>query len=245
MANLNKSRIGKVTDISFRSIRKYEQSTIRHCLAISLFCILPIQDLERRDFIQFFRSNCQENGFLGEIDEFELRYRPDEAIQWYTRPSGFPSKLVNTICRTQNPTLISKIRYFLKHLHQQLTQLYINSLVWIPNSIIVYRGQRFSSKGFKRLVRSNGKTIFTTSFLSTTRDDDVAVIFSGYNTHSNEPSENEISVVFKIVIRTQTTRSKPFAYIQEYSHIKDEKEILISMGMVFSCVNIRKRGVSV
>jgi hypothetical protein len=141
--------------------------------------------------------------------------------------------------------LISKIRYFLKHLHEQLSRLYIDSLVWIPNSIIVHRGQKFSSKGFKKLARSNGKIILTTAFLSTTGADDVAATFSGHNTHSNESSQDEIAVLFRIVIRTKTTRSKPFAYIQEYSHIKDEKEILISIGMIFSCGNIHKRGVNI
>ncbi len=245
MTTLNKSRIGKVTDISFRSIKKQERNIIRQCLAISILCFLPIQDPERYNFIQFCRSNCQEKNLLAQILEFELRYRPDEAIQWYTRPSGFPSKLVNTICRTQNPILISKIRYFLKHLHEQLRRLYMDSLVWIPNSIIVHRGQKFSSKEFKRLVRCKGKYIFTTAFISTTDADDIAVTFSGYDIHSNESSQDEISVIFKILIRTKATRSKPFAYIQEYSHIKDEKEILISIGMLFSCVNIRKRGVSI
>jgi hypothetical protein len=245
MTALNKSRIGKVTDIPFRNIKKHQQKIARYYFAINTFCIFPIEDFERHEFIQFCRSNCQEKDLLDQISEFEFRYRPDEAIQWYTRPAGFPSKLVNTICRTQNSTLISKIRYFLKHLHEQLTRLYIDSLVWIPNSIIVYRGQRFSSKGFKKLARNNGKTIFTTAFLSATDADDVAATFSGYDTHSNESSQDEISVVFKILIRTKTTRSKPFAYIQEYSHIKDEKEILISIGMIFSCVNIRKRGVNI
>jgi len=226
-------------------MKKHQQKIIRQYFAVSIFCILPIEDFERHNFLQFCRSNCQERDFLDQISEFELRYRPDEAIQWYTRPAGFPSKFVNTICRTQNAILISKIRYFLKHLHEQLRRLYIDSLVWIPNSIIIYRGQTFSLKEFKKLARNNGKPMFTTAFLSATGADDLAATFSGYDIHLNESSQDEIAVVFKIIIRTKTTRSKPFAYIQEYSHIRDEKQILISIGTIFSCVNIRKRGVNI
>jgi hypothetical protein len=246
MATRNDFRIGKVTDVPFRYLKKKHQSKIvSPWLEIIILCILPMQDLERHEFIQFCRSHSQENDWLDQISEFEHQYRPDEAIQWYTRPSSFPSKLINTICRTQSSILISKIRYFLKHIHEQLTRLYFESLVWIPNSIIVYRGQRFSLKDFKKLVRSHGKTIFTTTLLSTTGSNEVAVAFSGWNNSLNEPSENEISIVFKIIIQTQTTGSKPFAYIQEYSHIQDEKEILLSIGTIFSCIDIRKRDVSV
>ena len=157
----------------------------------------------------------------------------------------FPSKLINKICRTQNPRLISNIRYFLRHVHEQLTRLYLESTIWIPKSIIIYRGQRFSAKDFRRLVRSKGKTIFSTTLLSTTGCNDIAVIFSGFNDSSTQSSENLISVIFKILIQTKTTRSKPFAYIQEYSHVKDEKEVLLSIGTIFSSVDVRKRAVSV
>jgi hypothetical protein len=246
MATLNNFRIGRVTDVPFRYLKnkKCQSKIVRPWLAMNIFCILPIQDLERHEFIQFCRSYCQERDWLDEAFEFERQYRSDEAIQWYTRPSGFPSKLISTICRTQNPTLISKIRYFLKHIDEQLTRLYLESLVWIPNSITIYRGQTFSLKDFERVVRSNGKKIFTTTLLSTTGSSEVAVTFSGSNNSSHESSENVKSVVFKIIIQTKTTRSKPFAYIQEYSYIKDEKEILLSIGTIFSCVNIRKRDVS-
>lgn len=245
MIDLNKSRIGMVTDISFRVVKKHEQDFIRYFSLINTLHILPNHDPDRHEFIQFCRLNCQDSKFLDPILEFELHYRPDEAVQWYTRSSGFPSKFINTICRTQNPVFISKIRYFLKHLYEQITRLYVESLVWIPNSIIIYRGQKLSNRELKRLIRTKGKLIFTTAFLSATGDDDVAFIFSGYTDHLNKLSQDEVAIFFKILIRTNTTRSKPFAYIQEYSNITDEKEILISIGTIFSCVNICKRGVSI
>ena len=234
-------RIGNVTNNSFRTIKKSKDNIDRHALTVTILCLLPSRDPDRCEFIQFCRSNCSEHDSLEQITEFELKYRPDESILWYTRPSGFPSKLVNTICRTQNLFLISKIRYYLKHLHEQLTRLYLNSLVWIPNSVVLYRGQKFTTKEFNKLIRSKGKIIFTTAFLSATSADDVAVVYAGHDAHSNVSLQDEISVIFKTIIRTKTTRSKPFAYIQEYSHIKDEKEILIYIGMAFYFAGIYKK----
>ncbi|CAF3569656.1 unnamed protein product [Rotaria sordida] len=215
-----------------------EQNFLHDCLALKTLCAIPNRDSERDEFIQF----CQENDFLQYISEFEFPHRPDVAIQLYTRSSGFSSKIINSTCRTQDLLLISKIRYCLKHLHEQLTRLYIDSLFWIPKFITVYRGQRFSMEEFQKLVQCHEKTILTTQYLSTTSVYDIAVAFAGYDIHSNESLKDEVAVIFKISIRTKNSHLKPFAYIQEYSHIIDEKEMLISMGTVFSIVDICQRG---
>ncbi|CAF3000895.1 unnamed protein product [Rotaria sp. Silwood2] len=228
-----------MTENPFRIVIQDNPNFIRYCLAMSILCTAPLRNCERDEFIKF----CQGNNLLQYVSQFDLHYRPDETIQWYTRPSGFPSKFVNTICRTQHPLLISKVRYYLKHLHEHLTRLYQDSLFWIPQFIIVYRGQRFSSAEYQKLVQYNEKPILTTTYLSTTSAYNIAVEFSGYNIRSNASLQDEISVIFKIVIQTKNTRLKPFAYIQEYSHVRDEKEILISMGTIFSFVNIYKRGI--
>jgi hypothetical protein len=245
MASQNSIRIRRVTDIPFQRLKKKDQKRIvRLWLVMYIGFVLPIQELERCEFIQFCRSYSDKRDWLNQVSEFESRYRPDEIIQWYTHPSGFPSRMINTVCRTQNPALISKIRYFLKHMHEQLAALYFESLVWMPNFVTVYRGQRVSPRDFKHLVRNREKKMFITTPLSTTSSREVAAIFSGGDNFRNNQSENVISVIFKITIRTQTARSKPFAYIQEYSHVKGEKEILLSIGMILSFVDIRKLDVS-
>ncbi|CAF4057935.1 unnamed protein product, partial [Rotaria sordida] len=227
-----------MTENPFRIIELDEQNFLRDCLALKTLCAIPNRDSERDEFIQF----CQENDFLQYISEFEFPHRPDVAIQLYTRSSGFSSKIINSTCRTQDLLLISKIRYYLKHLHEELTRLYIDSLFWIPKFITVYRGQRFSMEEFQKLVQCHEKTILTTQYLSTTSIYDIAVAFAGYDIHSNESLKDEVAVIFKISIRTKNSHLKPFAYIQEYSHIIDEKEMLISMGTVFSIVDICQRG---
>ncbi|CAF5049459.1 unnamed protein product, partial [Rotaria sp. Silwood1] len=228
-----------MTENPFRIVLPDNPNFVRHCLTMSILYTAPIRNCERDEFVQF----CRGNDLLQYVIQFGRHYRSDEAIQWYTRPSGFPSKLVNTICRTQHPLLISKIRYYLKDLHEQLTRLYHDSLCWIPQFITVYRGQRMSSIEYQKLVQYNERPILTTSYLSTTSAYNIAVEFSGYNICSNDSSQDERSVIFKILIQTKNTRLKPFAYIQEYSHVRDEKEILISMGTIFSLVDICQRGV--
>ncbi|CAF2985440.1 unnamed protein product [Rotaria socialis] len=229
----------------FRLVELGEKNSTRNHLAISILCTEPTQLSEYDQFIRYCRLLCKESDELDHISEFELRYNSDQAVQWYTRPSGFPSKLVNRICRTENPRSIWKIRYFLKHLHEQLSQIYQKSLFWLPKSVVVYRGQTLSSQEFQQLVQWNKKTILTTTYLSTTSAYDTAAAFADCDIQSRQSlSKDQISIIFTITLRTKHTRSRPFAYIQEYSHVRDEKEILISIGTIFSCMDICKRGIN-
>ncbi|CAF4358019.1 unnamed protein product, partial [Rotaria sordida] len=104
-----------MTENPFRIIELDEQNFLHDCLALKTLCAIPNRDSEHDEFIQF----CQENDFLQYISEFEFPHRPDVAIQLYTRSSGFSSKIINSTCRTQDLLLISKIRYYLKHLHEE------------------------------------------------------------------------------------------------------------------------------
>ncbi|CAM4796254.1 unnamed protein product [Rotaria magnacalcarata] len=229
----------------FRLVELSDENSTRNHLSISILCNEPIQQSEYDQFIRYCRLLCKESGELDSISEFELRYRSDQAVQWYTRPSGFPSKLVNKICRTENPRSIWKIRYFLKHLHEQLSQIYRRSLFWLPKSVTVYRGQTLSPREFQQLVQCNKKNILTTTYLSTTSAYETAAAFADCDIQSRQSlSKDQISIIFRITLRTKHTRSRPFAYIQEYSHVRDEKEILISIGTIFSCVDICERGIN-
>ncbi|CAF4052306.1 unnamed protein product [Rotaria sp. Silwood2] len=234
----NECQRNEIIENPFRIIEHGEPNFLRYCLALKILYAIPNRDSECDEFIQF----CQENDLLQYISELDFSRYPEQAIQFYSRSSGFSSKIINSTCRAQDPLLISKIRYYLKHLHEQLTRLYIDSLFWIPKFITVYRGQRFSLKEFQKLVQFHGKTILTTQYLSTTGAYNIAVAFADSKIHPNESLQDEIAVIFKISILTKNSRLKPFAYIQEYSHIKDEKEILISMGTIFSFIDIYKRG---
>ncbi|CAF0984692.1 unnamed protein product [Rotaria sordida] len=68
------------------------------------------------------------------------------------------------------------------------------------------------------------------TFLSTTTDKEVASIFAGDG--ANLPSY-ERSVLFEMTIdTTHCYKSKPLADVSKRSHMKDENEILLSMGTI-------------
>ena len=238
MTTCNHLGMGKVTNFPTRYIKKRPLQIIRPWLVTVVILLLPHEDLQQTNFFKFSRSFSQEKQFLDEVKDFELRYRPDEAIQWYTKSSSVLSEMVNTICRTQNPLLISKIRYYLHNIHEQLAQLYLKNLDQMPKSIVIYHAQRLSSKDFRRLSRSRGKTVFTTTLLSASISHDLSDLFPGSSNSSNETSQNEITVLFNIAIQTQTASFRPFAYIPQGSDIKDEGKVLLSIGMVFTCVDV-------
>lgn len=238
MDDINHFAVQKVTNVPTRYIKKCLLQIIRSWLVIVVILFLPHKNFHRTGFLKFSRSFSQEKSFLDEVNDFDVRYRPDQAIQWYTKSSSCLSEMVDTICRTQNPLLISKIRYFLQHIHEQLGQLYLNNRDQMPKSIVIYHAQRFSSKEFRKLFRSRGKTVFTTTLLSANVSRDLSGLLPTSNNSSEGTSESEITVLFNIEIQAQTAGFRPFAYIPECSDREDERKVLLSIGTVFTCVDV-------
>ncbi|CAF4293378.1 unnamed protein product [Rotaria sp. Silwood2] len=180
-----------------------------------------------------YRYKDNQNG-LKIIDEFEITYTSDKALQWYTRDS-FLFRLVNEACRTENVDQIYTFRCFLSDLSKQLYQLHSSYISELRNSGIdiftVYRGQRISAVEFQEIQQNIGQLYSTNTFLSTTYDRDVALKFAG--TGAERPKFE--SVLFQYVIDLNIN-TKPFANISHESYMKHENEILLSIGTVF-CID--------
>lgn len=237
MATRNHLTIGKVTVVPTRYFTKRSLQISRRWLVVIVILLLPYDDFQRTNFLQVSRSFSQKTQFLSEVDRFEHRYRSDQAIQWYANSSGL-SAMIDTICRTQNPLLISKIRYVLHDIHEQLAQVYVMNRDQMPKSIVVYYAQRFSLTDFRRLSRSRGKTVFTTTLLLANVSRDLTDLLPTSNNSLDGPSRNEITVVFNIKIRTQTAGFRPFACIPRCSDSESQRKFLLSIGTVFTCVDI-------
>ena len=76
------------------------------------------------------------------------------------------------------------------------------------------------------------------SFLSTTADHDVAVVFAGGG--MTPIDEGHVTVIFEILIDTRLPLAVPFARIDSQSKYKDEEEILFSTVAVFHIENVAK-----
>jgi tetratricopeptide (TPR) repeat protein len=97
--------------------------------------------------------------------------------------------------------------------------------------LTVYRGQLIPSIELESLKNAEGGLIAMTSFVSTTRDHEVATIFAG---NGAKPPNFE-PVIFEIYIEQSDLEQerRPFADISEVSSKgKDEDEILLCMGTV-------------
>ena len=92
----------------------------------------------------------------------------------------------------------------------------------------LYRGQQMSTSELNQLKACVGGTIAMTSFLSATKNLDVAEMFAG---NGEETCDIE-SVIFEIIIDESEYdyERSPFAYISQLSSKKDESEVLLSLG---------------
>ena len=120
--------------------------------------------------------------------------------------------------------------FFMQDLHRQIEYIYQQ---WAdkPSLLTVYRGQHMAKCEFERLPKGQGGLLSFNSFLSTSTDRDVALIFAGTGT-----SEAEfIGVLFEIKINSELF-STPFILLNNMSNFAHEKEILFSMHSIFEII---------
>lgn len=129
--------------------------------------------------------------------------------------------------RYQDFDIIYRFRYIVKDLHEQLIQLYHEQSIELKKFNTVYRGQFMNKNELKIFEKNQGKLVSMNTFLSTTLDETTALcfIFGG--------CPDMVSVLFEINIINSNFESTPYAYIEKYSFMADEREILFSMDCIF------------
>ncbi|CAF1305577.1 unnamed protein product [Rotaria sp. Silwood1] len=206
-----------------------------------LLCI-PEPNAAKQELIEFCRL-CYVNDQIEQdkITDFELNYQSDEAIKWYTRDS-FLFRMVNKVLRAENIDYIYKLRYILADIYTQLLELhcdYLQCLIDLelfPYVLKIYRGQLMSIRELDQLRRNTGYYISMNTFLSTSSDREVSVMFSGEGARRPQLE----SVLFEIEIQTDTC-SLPFADIQKSSWNPGEEEILLALGAIFRINSIESQ----
>lgn len=182
-------------------------------------------------FLKYCRElYANEPRILHTINEFDLTYTAEQAIQWYTR-EGFAYRLLNQALRQKDQNLIILLHFFIFDLeHQLLKQLTESEFVHFE----VYRGQLMSMEEINLLIRKIDRTMFLCSFLSTTTDLEVAMMFSGAGSYTQDSPIQP--VIFHIKYDTfQPTRG--VANIQHISFSQDEDEILFSPLHILNPIN--------
>jgi hypothetical protein len=107
--------------------------------------------------------------------------------------------------------------------------------------LVVYRGQRISSHELEQIKTSIGSLIAMTSFVSTTKQREVAKTYAG----TGEGRPHYESVIFEIIINEDELddRRLPFADINKVSYFgKEEDEVLLCMGTVLRIESVEAVG---
>ncbi|CAF4649320.1 unnamed protein product [Rotaria socialis] len=201
---------------------------------VEILVAVPEISKAKDDLLEFCRSNYAENRTeLDKILEFEKTYNSEFAIKWYTRDS-FLYRLINKVLRQEDVDDMYKIRLILSDIHTQLVELHgdflsrLLELNFFPYCLTTYRGQFMSARELDQLKGNIGRFISTNSFLSTTSDRDLSLIFSGQGQQRPQLE----STLFEITIETNACETA-FADIGHISWMQSENEILITLGAIF------------
>lgn len=75
----------------------------------------------KKEMLDFCREKYADNVMqLKLIDDFEANFRPDKAIDWYSRQNTFIYKMLTRAMRILDADILYRLRYFIQHLHHQL-----------------------------------------------------------------------------------------------------------------------------
>lgn len=160
-----------------------------------------------------------------QIAAFDASYCPDNAIQWYTRDT-FLYRELNKAIREQDFDVLFAFRFYIHDIYQQLKTLHEQQASSL-SELTVYRGHQMESTELDRLKA--GSLISVSSFLSTSKDRHVAILFAG-----SPGSNGRVGVLFTIEIPSAVSpKSKPYADIHSLSQFVEEKEVLFMLGTVF------------
>ena len=196
---------------------------------------MPHKANDRLEMIDICRQRCSnDKKQLQIINEFEKEYTPENAIHWYTRDACF-YRIVNNALRDQDYDTLFSFRSFITDVAKRI-QCEYEKFIRTQNNrdiITVYRGQRIGIDELNLLKNSIGQFVSMNSFLSTSRDDIIAVDFA----HMGTKRENTMAILFKISINP-LDKTKAFADVSKLSCHKDEYEILIMLGALFRIDNV-------
>ncbi len=225
---------------SIRDLSKEHASFMWFQLLIEILLKMNEIDIAKNEMIRECLSQYDDDIVEQiKIEDFQNNYNETKAIWWYTRDC-FLYRLLNKALRTENIDIIFKFRFFIKELFHQLKNefnIYTEKLIeYDIKTFSVYRGQSIASNELQKLKESVNGLISFNTFLSTTTDRDVAVVYAGDG--SGTPIIE--SVLFEMIINTNINKTKPFANIEKLSYFQDENEILFFIGSIFRIEIVEK-----
>lgn len=225
----------KTKTISVQALNTEQASYQWNQLLLNALQKLSQNDESKQDILSECKAQYHDDqSELKKIEQFEKTYQPQLAVWWYTQDS-FLYKLINKALQTEDIDIIFKFRFFIIDLYNQLINLHNQSKSEKANILTVYRGQQVATDELEALKLNINSIISLKSFLSTTTNKNVALIYAGNG--SDRPQFE--SVLFKIIIDVNKSH-KPLADISKISQMSDEDEVLLSMSMLFTVNSVDK-----
>ncbi len=223
------------TDINSNDVKRQDPSFMYFQLLKDIILndhLMESEEETKIEMLNYCRSVYIDNpNTIVVLDEFEKDFIPELSIYWYTKEC-FLHKMLNKALWTPQPDVLYKLRYFLRHLHQQIlsqAELQREHL----SSMIVYRGQAISPDQIEKLKQNVGGYLSFNNFLSTSLKRDIACNFLW---------GSDIGVLFEMQI-DPSIENFPFINIEQIPYLQKEEceqELLFAMGSVFRILRIDK-----
>ncbi|UJR20309.1 hypothetical protein I4U23_023440 [Adineta vaga] len=231
----NKRRESIVTTNSSIDLDSLDPSFMYTTLIKEILLTMTYDDNTIKEFTEFCREryNDQSSKYSEIINELEDQYHKHSPIWWYTRDC-FLFNLVNQAFRLLEIHVIIKVGFLIQHLEKQIDKLHQSSI----KTCTYYRGQGLSHADFEQLEMMEGGLFCFNTFLSTTLDESVAVMYA----ESSQQNPDLTGIVFKITVSPTVLTSTRIASLSNESYYENEEnEALFSMNSVFRIGKITER----
>ncbi|CAF3902064.1 unnamed protein product [Rotaria sp. Silwood1] len=224
-------------DISDKSLDQLDQSFMYTQLIKEILLELEYNNQSVYDLVTYCRDRYSNNPKeLENIQQFQQGYSDKSPIWWYTCDS-FIYHMLNWALREQEFDVIIRMAFFICDLHRHIEQVHSEQFNEYQKEFIVYRGQGMTPEQFEKLKKSKGGLISFNNFLSTSKDNKIALQFA------ERALSNSMSVGILFIINVNSSvLSTPFASINNISYFRKENEILFSMLTIFRIGNIKPSG---
>ncbi|CAF1502564.1 unnamed protein product, partial [Rotaria sp. Silwood1] len=173
------------------------------------------------------------------LEKIEEEYRNHSPIWWYTGPY-FIYSMLNCGLRQMDVDIILKMGFFIRHLHEHITELHREQKGSMPTNFQVFRGQGLSMEDFEKMKKTKGGLMSFNNFLSTSRNREIS--FNNFaRPATNNPNSVGILFIMNIDTAICTKSSTSFAEVSKVGYYKDkEEEILFSTHAIFRINRIER-----
>ena len=190
----------------------------------------PVEQQDLKEWTTYYRKQILGNMVEQKnTEQFEGQYHRDDALRWYTSQSLL-SSVLNRSLRTMDINTIIKMGFFIRDLHQQITQLHSTQNLQRQDMspFVVYRGQGISPKDFEQLMKSQGGLMGFNNFLSASSHR----IESLERARQTILNSDSIGILFEMTVDPSITATA-FVNINDVISIQTKEDILFSMQPMF------------